>query len=254
MLRTPAIEHKLGFEEGFRWRGREPNRFEGFSDAVFAFSMTLLVVSLEVPDTYSELIEGMRGFIGFAACFTILMLVWYQQYIYFRRYGLQDITTIALNSALLFVVLFYVYPLKFIFRLISNQITGHGVMIHTHAGKLEPMIAWSDTRELMLIYSAGFIAVYAIFGLMFRHAQKLAGELELNDVERYDTATSVQSAAINVAIGVLSIAMAMLLPGRLVGLSGWMYFLLGPSLGFHGAMRGKRRAKMREVVPVETEH
>ena len=30
--------------------GREVSRLEGFSDAVFGFALTLLVVSLEVPE------------------------------------------------------------------------------------------------------------------------------------------------------------------------------------------------------------
>jgi hypothetical protein len=42
----------------FRWRGGEISRIEGFSDAVFAFAVTLLVVSLEVPETFSELLTS----------------------------------------------------------------------------------------------------------------------------------------------------------------------------------------------------
>src|SRR5216684_1017189 len=97
-------------EPEFRWRGREIARIEGLSDAVFAFAVTLLVVSLEVPRTFEELSDTMLGFPAFGVCFTLLMLIWYAQHTFFRRYGMQDIQTIALNLALLFLVLLYVYP------------------------------------------------------------------------------------------------------------------------------------------------
>lgn len=52
----------------------------------------------------------MKGFVPFAMCFFLLVQVWHSHYIYSRRYGLQTPYCVLLNSALLFVVLFYVIP------------------------------------------------------------------------------------------------------------------------------------------------
>ena len=75
---------------GFRLRGREVTRLESFSDAVFAFALTLLVVSLDVPKTFTDLVTTMRGFPAFALCFLLLALIWNGHYRYCRRYGLDD--------------------------------------------------------------------------------------------------------------------------------------------------------------------
>src|SRR5690349_12055417 len=112
MLREHLVKRNIG-KDGFRWRSEEISRLEGLSDAVFGFAITLLIVSLEVPKTSGELIETMRGFVAFAFTFFILFTIWHRQFTYFRRYGLEDTVAITLNAALLFVVLFFIYPLKF---------------------------------------------------------------------------------------------------------------------------------------------
>src|SRR6476469_2940439 len=109
MLREKLMENDVGRGGDFRWRGHEIARIEGLSDAVFAFAVTLLVVSLEVPKTFNELSSLMRGFVPFAICVAMLMQVWHQQFVFFRRYNLQDTVSLVLNCVLLFFVLFYVY-------------------------------------------------------------------------------------------------------------------------------------------------
>ncbi len=96
-------------------RRHDISRLEAFSDAVFGFALALLVVSSQPPTSYAELMDRMIGAVPFACCFALLVWIWYEHNAFFRRYGLQDGFTILLNSVLLFVVLLYVYPLKFIF-------------------------------------------------------------------------------------------------------------------------------------------
>src|SRR3954454_6766942 len=104
MLREKVMHHDP--VDDFRWRSHETTRVEGFSDAVFGFAITLLIVSLEVPRTSTELLATMRGFGAFVVTFTMLASMWYSQYLYFRRYGLENRVTVILNLVLCFTVLF----------------------------------------------------------------------------------------------------------------------------------------------------
>jgi uncharacterized membrane protein len=61
-------------------RGREVSRIEGFSDAVFGFALTLLVVSLEVPESFDGLKQILGGFVPFAITFALVCWVWYEHY------------------------------------------------------------------------------------------------------------------------------------------------------------------------------
>ena len=117
MFRAARVKHDREVKDGFRQRGLEVTRLESFSDAVFGFALTLLVVSLDVPKTVGDLFDAMRGFPAFALCFLFLALIWNSHYQFCRRYGLDDGRTRFLTCVLLFVVLFYIYPLKFLFNI-----------------------------------------------------------------------------------------------------------------------------------------
>ncbi|MCE9540741.1 MAG: DUF1211 domain-containing protein, partial [Bacteroidetes bacterium] len=135
---------KQSDKDKIRWRSHEVSRIEAFSDAVFAFAITLLIISLEVPKSSTELLEMMEGFVPFIFCFGIIFFIWYLQYRFFRQYGLHDRFTLFLNGALLFLVLFYVYPLKFMVSAVL--VYGHGAYI----------INKEDFVPLMLLYNCGF--------------------------------------------------------------------------------------------------
>jgi hypothetical protein len=247
MIREKLIDKGIGDNTKFRWRSHEVSRTEGLSDAVFGFAITLLVVSLEVPRTFSELMSAMRGFGAFAICFTLLFIVWFNQYKFFRRYGLEDGKTLVLNAVLLFVVLFYVYPLKFLFTLIVNMFMGGGGQHTLPSGVVESMIDNSDQlATLMIIFGAGYIAVFGVFVLLYWHAYRQRAMLQLNELEVFDTREDIQESALNVAVGTISITLAALGRARLAGLAGMSYMLCPIVLAVHGTMMGKRRRKLEE--------
>ena len=243
-LREKMAAKGLGKNKGFRWRGDEITRFEGLSDAVFAFAVTLLIVSLEVPKTFGDLLITMRGFFAFAICFALLMGTWYQQYIYFRRYGLQDTFTIVVNSILLFVVLFYIYPLKFLFTLLVNQIMGIPIAYQQADGTLVSMIEKYQLPTLMIVYSAGFMAISLVFALLFWHAYRKRAQLELNPLEVFDTCTSTGYSLINSGVAFVSILIAIIGGEEHAGWAGLIYpFLLAPLCTVFGTVTGRRRRR-----------
>jgi hypothetical protein len=227
-------------DRGFQWRAHEISRIEGLSDAVFAFAVTLLIVSLEVPRTFTELWETIRGFLPFTISFAMLIQIWYIQFTWFRRYALQDGVTIALNTALLFVVLFYVYPLKFLFTYLVSALLGGGGMSRFPDGHVEHMLKGNDVYLMMLVYNAGFIAVFAVFVLLYWHAWRKRDDLGLDDRERFLTKEQVGANACFVVIGLVSTSVVLVGGPHAAGLAGMLYTLIGPTLTVYYRVMGRR--------------
>jgi hypothetical protein len=242
MIREKLMEKDIGRPGNFRWRGHEISRIEGLSDAVFAFAITLLVVSLEVPKTFNELAETMHGFGAFLVSFMLLFFVWFTQYKFFRRYGLGDTTTVVLNAALLFVVLFYVYPLKFLFSFLIDKFTGGFGEVHLPNGNLVHMIENNEQMaSLMVIFSLGYLAVFGVFVLLYWHAYRRRDALELNEIERFDTRESILESSLNCGIAVISLLIVLIGGRDRAGFAGMAYMLTAVVMTLNGMIMGKRR-------------
>lgn len=244
MLRERLTRRRVGEEEGFSWRGEEVSRIEGFSDAVFAFAVTLLVVSLEVPRTFDELLGIMQGFFAFAICFWLLLVVWFEHYKFFRRYGLSsDTFTVRLSAVLLFIVLFYVYPLKFLFTLLVDGLLGFNTVVSPSTGAIVEEIEPGQWPLLMVIYGAGFVAVQFVFFLLYLRAYVLRNALGLSAYETSITREEIQGFLLMVAVGLVSIVIAILGGEEMISWAGYAYLLLFPLMAINGYFMEARRKR-----------
>jgi hypothetical protein len=222
-------------KDGFRLRGTHMSRIDGFSDVVFGFALTLLVVSVEVPHTYDELHALMLGFFPFAICFSLFFAIWWAHFRFFRRFGLHDPATIVLNAMLLFTVLFYVYPMKFLFAM---AVSTSGQKVFSNPLQI---------RELMIVYGLGFAAIYFLLSALYFNAWRQRTHLRLNPMEITLTLSYLWDSVGVGCIGLLCCLIARLLPPEHAGQAGFFFFAIGIWKTGHGIVSGRyvRRAEAR---------
>lgn len=238
---------------GFRLRGLENTRIESLSDGVFAIAIGLLLLSSSPPQTFDELKDFIKDFIPFAGTISILMIIWYQHYLFFIRFGLRDAGTVAINTILLFWVLFYTYPLKFLFRLLIDIYTA------LFTGNEESLnfifsetIQMDDTPELMVIYGIGASGIFWIFVWLNYRALRKSVPLDLSPREILLTNNSIR---MNVAAGIIPLCSAVFAWLELGGvytfmISGFIYvsyMVVMPSVGYLGAKRVERFDRMEST-------
>lgn len=190
------------------------SRVEAFSDAVFAFAATLLVVSVGNDNSASILKIDWVIFISFAISFFVLVLLWWTHYNFFRRANYMNNWIILLNSILLFVVLYYIFPLKSLI----NSATGNVSM------------TMNQFSSLFQLYSLGFFLIFSCYsGMYFIAYKRTKSESKNIDLFYYS-----RHFLIYVIVAFLSILISIFHLGLKIGLPGIIYTLLGPLCYFHG--------------------
>lgn len=220
---------------GFRYRGVESSRLEHLTDAVFAFAITLLVIASEVPKTYVELQASMYGFLGFIACILLLLGIWSNHSMFFLRYGMQDAKTKTLNFLFLFVLLFYIYPLKYLFSylgslIVVNLIGSSGLSSEAFQLAIEKVrlaeLTVDQWQDLMVRFGLGMFLIYTILGGMHLNAFLRKKQLELNEQEVYETKFHIFNFFMLMLISLTSIVYVLIRGGYYSGDAGLIYLLV----------------------------
>ena len=94
----------------------DPGRLEGFSDAVFAIAITLLVLDLKVPPLGEPgrlgklLLDDWREYLAFLTSFGTIGLAWLYHHEFFTLINRVDRALLALNILLLLGVVIVPFP------------------------------------------------------------------------------------------------------------------------------------------------
>ncbi|NJC42197.1 putative membrane protein [Brevundimonas alba] len=113
MARSSAQTH--GAQRGL-------GRFEGFSDAVFAIALTLLIVEIKAPGSpegpqgYDSLVSAMAGqwreHLALLLCYGVIGAYWLQHHYTGRIYARSDHWFSALNLLFLLAIVVVPYPIR----------------------------------------------------------------------------------------------------------------------------------------------
>src|SRR5213082_213966 len=227
--------------KGFRLRGMEMTRLETFIDAAFAFAISMLVIAAQqIPDNIQTLLAAFKNVPTFICSIAVLGIYWRGQWLWSRRYGLEDGVSILISWTLIVTILIFIYPLKAIFgamwNLLSNGQVGQPFSLHTTE---------AQARTIFAIYALGLIAISAEIVLLYLRAWQLREPLRLNARERLMTRGELTGWTIPVGVGIVSLVFSFTLPIEQIAWCGWVYFLMAILLRVHDSLH-KRQLKSVE--------
>lgn len=173
-----------------------PSRIDNLTDAVFGIAITLLVFNLLNPNSFNDLLVFTKTLPAFLISITFLILFWAEHIRFSRIFTLNNTGLMVLNTLFIALVIFYVYPLRFLTLFLTS------VFFDTNVGL---SIEGYQVPFLMIYYGTAAFALYFILFLFYRKAQKLKEELDLNNFELFIIKTQKSKLIIMFSIPLLSV-------------------------------------------------
>lgn len=233
---------------GIRVRGIEVTRLEGLTDAMFGFAVTLLIVALEPPTEFDQLFNMILGFPAFALTFLLMLFIWFWHYRFFRQYGLNSGKVMWVNGLLMFLVLLFVFPLKFLATIVVDYVILEGWF----GFDMPAVLTISDGQYPILhtIYALGFSSIFICFAWFYKLALDARAQLELTPYEILSTRVHVYMYLIVAAVPLFTIIVVWLPVPLAAMYAGFSNCLIWPAtMLYHRKTQPKLRAlKLAEAA------
>lgn len=224
------------------YRGISASRLDNLTDAVFGIAITLLIFNLSNPNSFSDLLTFTKTLPAFLISISFLVLIWSEHLDFSEIYTLNDSILTILNTIFIALVIFYVYPLRFLTLFLTNLLFQTDIQVS---------IAGDQVPYLMIYYGFVAFALYLVLYLFYRRAFSLREALLLSDFERFYTQSQIQRLQIMFFVPLISILVTVLIqPFSFIWasfLGGLTYLLYTPLIIWWHA-RFKRKSKSFEPL------
>ncbi|MBK7232053.1 MAG: DUF1211 domain-containing protein [Saprospiraceae bacterium] len=203
------------------YRGTNASRIENFTDAVFSIAITLLIFNLSNPNSFADLLTFTKTLPAFLISIGFLIMIWNEHVRFSEIYTLNDSKLAVLNTLFIALVIFYVYPLRFLTLFLTNFFFNTDIAVS---------IQYNQVPYLMIYYGAIAFALYFVLYLFYKQADKLKNELNFNEYEVFYTHSQKRRMFIMFIVPLLSIVLSIIvnqfsyiLASIIGGLTYWLY-------------------------------
>ena len=208
-------------------------------------------MSTSAPNSFEQIKRFVWELLPFSACIVLIVLIWHEHFVFYYRYGMRNTTVIVWNTLFLIIVLFYVYPLKFLCKFLLFLLLGKLFNEQSLLIEVSQMLDRQSTADLMVIYGVGASSIFLVLMFMYRYALKNTHLLNLNKIEEFDTRTSMKANFLMAVVPLLSVALAIIFKNHesVGSIAGFSYFLYTPIMTiFHHRISKRRRRLLTETL------
>lgn len=184
------------------YRGESASRLDNLTDAVFGIAITLLIFNLTNPNSFQDLLTFTKTLPAFLISISFIVLIWNEHLGFSEIYTLNDTRLTILNTVFIALVIFYVYPLRFLTLFLTNFFFNTEIAVN---------IQGDQVPYLMIYYGFVAFALYFVLYLFYIRAFSLRIDLNFNEYEEFYTKSQKNRLLIMFVVPLLSIFLTLLI-------------------------------------------
>lgn len=216
---------KLDKKPNLTYRGKSPSRLDNLTDAVFGIAVTLLIFNLSNPNSLADLIVFSKTLPAFLISIGFLMIIWQEHVRFSEVFTVKGPWMIFLNVLFIALIIFYVYPLRFLTLFLTKVIFDTDQLVEISA---------KEIPDLMIYYGSIAFALYFILFWFYAVTIKKRESLDLNKIELLYAKYQKIRMVIMFVVPILSILLVWLIRPYSISwssfLGGMMYSLYTPAI------------------------